>query len=138
MARVHALSQVTNGSIDVLRGMDSLTCDSWYAEDCEQLEILQQLHRLNKLGLVCHFSSMLVTHGNSATTKGPRSHRPTSLCILRWCTETRTTFDPFDAMTRPWCKQLECPKCHTRVYVRGSSPLSEDTAFDTLLPSIRE
>ncbi|KAG6328422.1 hypothetical protein ID866_10667, partial [Astraeus odoratus] len=34
-----------------------------------------------------------------------------------WYQLTGTLFDPFDAMTRPTYKQLQCPRCRTRVYV---------------------
>ncbi|KAH7905898.1 hypothetical protein BJ138DRAFT_1017075 [Hygrophoropsis aurantiaca] len=77
----------------------------WYAEDCERLLILQQLRLLNM------FVVASINVGKLAR------HTPSEGRTASWHKKTGTYFDPFEAMADSTHKQLECPRCRTRVFV---------------------
>jgi hypothetical protein len=77
----------------------------WYEEDCERLLILQQLRLLNI------FVVASIDVGKLAR------NQPSISRIAAWHKQTGTFFDPFDAMEELTHKQMECPRCRTRVFV---------------------
>ncbi|KAF9235563.1 hypothetical protein BU15DRAFT_51289 [Melanogaster broomeanus] len=77
----------------------------WYAEDCERLSDLQQLRLIN----------MFVV-GSMNVGKLVRQ-KPTSSRAASWHKQTGTFFDPFEAMEERTNKQMECPRCRTKVYI---------------------
>ncbi|KAL4081307.1 hypothetical protein V8B97DRAFT_1863695 [Scleroderma yunnanense] len=82
-----------------------MLCPSWYAEDCERLEMLQYLRPLN----------MFVLGSMDTETYAERHASETR--ATSWHQQTGTHYDPFDAMARRTYKQIECPRCQTRLYV---------------------
>ncbi|KAG0698466.1 hypothetical protein DFH29DRAFT_1002779 [Suillus ampliporus] len=77
----------------------------WYEEDCERLIVLQQLRLLNM------FVVASIDVGKLA------KNRPSESRIAAWHKQTGSFFDPFDAMEELTHKQMECPRCRTRVFV---------------------
>jgi len=47
-------------------------------------------------------------------------NKPSESRIASWYKQTGSYFDPFDAMAELTHKQIECPRCRTRVFVRES------------------
>ncbi|OJA15205.1 hypothetical protein AZE42_10552 [Rhizopogon vesiculosus] len=76
-----------------------------YEEDCERLPVLQQLRMLNV------FVVASIDVGKSA------KNQPSESRIATWHKQTGSYFDPFDAMAELTHKQMECPRCRTRVFV---------------------
>ncbi|KAI5980348.1 hypothetical protein EDD15DRAFT_2357791 [Pisolithus albus] len=79
-----------------------MLCPSWYAEDCQRLTMLQYLRPLNM------FAARLDAYARRQASVS----RATS-----WYQQTRTFYDPFEDMTRKAHKQIECPRCRTRIFV---------------------
>lgn len=77
----------------------------WYEEDCERLLILQQLRLLNTSVVASINIGKLVRNQPSASR------------MATWHKQTGLFFDPFDAMEELTHKQMECPRCRTRVFV---------------------
>lgn len=77
----------------------------WYEEDCERLLILQQLRLLN--------TSVVASINVGKLVK----NQPSASRIATWHKQTGSFFDPFDAMEELTHKQMECPRCRTRVFV---------------------
>ncbi|KAG1743622.1 uncharacterized protein EDB91DRAFT_1200520 [Suillus paluster] len=77
----------------------------WYEEDCERLLVLQQLRLLNM------FVVASIDVGKLA------QNQPTESRIAAWHKQTGSFFDPFDAIEELTHKQMECPRCRTRVFV---------------------
>lgn len=77
----------------------------WYEEDCERLLILQQLRLLNM------FVVASINIGKLA------NNQPSVSRIAAWHKQTGSFFDPFDAIEELTHKQMECPRCRTRVFV---------------------
>ncbi|KAH7923640.1 hypothetical protein BV22DRAFT_1048054 [Leucogyrophana mollusca] len=77
----------------------------WYAEDCERLLILQQLRLLN-MSVVASLNI-----GKLAR------HEPSEGRVASWHKKTGTFFDPFDAVADLTHRQIECPRCRTRLFV---------------------
>ncbi|KAG2069001.1 hypothetical protein BDR04DRAFT_1102485 [Suillus decipiens] len=77
----------------------------WYEEDCERLLILQQLRLFNM------FVVASINAGNLA------KNQPSVSRIATWHKQTGSFFDPFDAMEELTHKQMDCPRCRTRVFV---------------------
>ncbi|KIM61528.1 hypothetical protein SCLCIDRAFT_1179879 [Scleroderma citrinum Foug A] len=82
-----------------------MLCPSWYAEDCERLDVLQYLRPLNMFML------------GSMDTETYAERHASGTRASSWYQQTGTHFDPFDAMSRRAYKQVECPGCQTRLYV---------------------
>lgn len=77
----------------------------WYEEDCERLLILQQLRLLN--------TSVVASINIGKLVK----NQPSASRMATWHKQTGSFFDPFDAMEELTHKQMECPRCRTRVFV---------------------
>lgn len=82
-----------------------MLCPSWYAEDCQRLTMLQYLRPLNMFAL-----------GSTDTDAYARRQASVSRATS-WYQQTRTFYDPFEDMTRKAHKQIECPRCRTRIFV---------------------
>lgn len=105
------------------------TLGSCYEEDCERLPVLQQLRILNLfvVGSVSFHSlsstCTQIDYGQINVGKVAKN-RPSESRIAAWHKQTGSHFDPFDAMAELTHKQMECPRCRTRVFVRESSGYS--------------
>ncbi|KAI5983550.1 hypothetical protein EDD15DRAFT_1866148 [Pisolithus albus] len=82
-----------------------MLCPSWYAKDCQRLTMLQYLRPLNKFAL------------GSTDTDAYARHQASVSRATSWYQQTRTFYDPFEDMTRKAHKQIECPRCCTRIFV---------------------
>lgn len=128
VARIYALPQVMISSTGVSRSLGINYPASWYAEDCERLDILQYLRPLNMFVLgsvrVLQRGGSIVWTIPQMDTETYEERHASDTRASSWYQQTGTHFDPFDAMTRRTYKQIECPKCQTKLYVREWLPIS--------------
>ncbi|KAI5990513.1 hypothetical protein EDD15DRAFT_2198089 [Pisolithus albus] len=69
--------------------------------------MLQYLRPLNKFAL------------GSTDTDAYARHQASVSRATSWYQQTRTFYDPFEDMTRKAHKQIECPRCCTRIFVHN-------------------
>ncbi|KAG9317935.1 hypothetical protein JVU11DRAFT_2168 [Chiua virens] len=125
--------------------------NSWYAEDCERLAILQQLRLLNMFVV----GSVGLPYSRDGGNWGSGvwhqinigkavKHKPSNQRMEAWHKQTGMYFNPFEAMasTDNAVKQLECPRCRTTLYVpfmndSGTGFAEANFSFTCPLPGCR-